>query len=167
MQSCVCRICSSQCLSALLTIPCRNAAVSAYYWVTHLCKVCKALPAGPSAPAGVCSMLGQQGRERRLVQSLKSSQRRAGAKQFQAVQCLLDACEPESFCSFLESFWLGCVSWLVAETALSTSACPPQPHACIPWTREGCDKNKSRKRSSLWQLSAPHLITEMLFAFLT
>ena len=120
-----------------------------------------------SAPCSV----KRGGRGERLIQSFKSSDRRAGAKQFQVVQHLLDACEPESFCSFLESFWLGCVSWLVAVSALSASACaPPQPHACpccSPWTREGCDKNKSRKRSSQWQLSAPHLITETLFAFLT
>lgn len=132
-----------------------HAEVQFYVGVTHLCKVCKAVPAIPLVPADVCSM-----------QSFKTSERRAGAKQFQAVQHLQDACEPESFCAFWVSFWLGCVSWLVAVSALSASACPPpKPYTCpcwSPWTREGCDKNKSRKRSSQWQLSAPHLITETL-----
>lgn len=149
MQSCVCRFCFLHCLSALFTLPCRSAALSG----GHL--PVQGVQGSACHPLGSCSM-----------QSFKTSERRAGAKQFQAVQHLQDACEPESFCEFLVSFWLGCVSWLVAVSALSASVCPsPQPYACpccSPWTRLGCDKHKSRKRSSQWQLSAPHLITETL-----
>lgn len=93
---------------------------------------CQTLPAVPSMSAGVCSMLIQGGRERweagaKLLSGLRGEQEQSS---FQAVQHLLDACEPESFCSFLEFFWLGCVSWLVSVSVLNASACPLQPHDC-------------------------------------